>query len=325
MIPFQHEDRTNPVDELLVSWLSSKYGQSSSKQTEHIYGVTLARFRDYLQRNGLDLDSAPDALVPHIQAWISTPRKKKHAELSGATRKQRLAIISSFYGYAIKQGKLKINPVDRIDYPKVQDYSGAEPIDQRTIERLLKDIDQSEDVGKRDFALLLVAFTTGRRATELVKMSLGDLQDAGSVLIVRWPRTKGDKKNTDTLEPVISRVLRQWLIHWYGVNWHAEAPTAPVWPRLQGDATQRGTRLSYFGIRQAFIRRLGPHFSKVHASRHSFSLYILLKKGSVLELMERLGHSSLNTTYRYSRHVLEGRQAERTTISDLIGFDEENS
>ena len=314
---------TDQLAPVLHDWLMEKYGHTESKETEREYGAVLMRLRSDLHNADLDLDSDPKQVSTFIEHWVSLPQRESKVTLSAATRKQRLSIISSFYGYAIRAEVLEINPTARIKPPKVREYASATPIEPEEVERCFKAINADITIGRRDLALLLIAFTTGRRASELAHMQIGDLAFSGDLVLVRWPHMKGGKVYLDTLEPFPSRALVDWLHMWYGGDWPRKPADTPIWVRVEGDESQRGQQLSYHGIRLIFQRRLGPSHTKIHASRHSFSLMLLQsKKGSLMQLKERLGHESLDTTYRYARHILEGRDSERAQIGGAFGFGE---
>src|SRR2546425_10760423 len=94
------------VDVLIIGWLDAKSRKSNSEKTFTAYRDTLQQFRAGVQCHGLDLcsqqkeDLAKIALL--AQAYAGGSLVGKHVR--PATFNQRLAILSSFYSYAIKQG-----------------------------------------------------------------------------------------------------------------------------------------------------------------------------------------------------------------------------
>src|SRR4051812_26281091 len=102
-----------PVELAIAAWIDAKHQRSGSVMTRDIYGDTLARFRSYLLIRHVDLDGgithadrAADiankvtALALLAQAWAGLGQPKP------ASYNQRLAIVSSFYKFARKQGLL---------------------------------------------------------------------------------------------------------------------------------------------------------------------------------------------------------------------------
>src|SRR4051794_38653161 len=88
------------LDLTIAAWLDAKSNRSGSTKTERAYRDTLGSFRQLLTAQGFDLDSAAGALSLIVQAWAGRDDPKP------TTYNQRLAILSSFYQYAIKHGLL---------------------------------------------------------------------------------------------------------------------------------------------------------------------------------------------------------------------------
>jgi site-specific recombinase XerD len=326
----KHNQRINQMIQL---WLASKEGHSHSQKTVISYSGTLTAFRAYLHHHGFDLDSEEalkqaeegepllldDSLNEQrhpisvaAQLWVQMPRSESLDQLAAASTKHHLAVISSFYTYAIRMGWLTINPIARLTYPRVTEFAHATPIDAEFVARRLREIDLEKRVGVRDLSLLNVAFSTGRRAGELEQLSIGDIVAAKGSLRVKW-HTKGGQIAYDVLQTYAAQSLRAWLLRYYGQNWEQEPGTVPVWISLS--KRDYGQRLGYWGIRHVYIERLGKEWSKVHGSRHSFASYHLEAGGDLITLMQRLGHKSLATTQRYIHQL----QSDTNPVIDQIG------
>src|ERR671938_926093 len=112
-----------PLDLALLAWLDAKSTRSGSKKTETAYTTTMASFRARLQQAGTDLDGDLTAISLLAQAWAG------QGSPSPATFNQRLAIISSFYSFAMKRGLLNGNPIARVERRTVESYAGARALD----------------------------------------------------------------------------------------------------------------------------------------------------------------------------------------------------
>ncbi len=177
----------------IIAWLDAKGKRSGSAKTATAYRATLQSFRSYLFAQRLDLDGPPQAVALLAQQWagLGTP--------APATYNQRLAIISSFYSYALKHALLPANPIGRVDRRPVQSYGAAQALDYAELRRRLALIDRTTARGLRDYALLAVALQTGRRLSELAALRWSALQLRGDKLTIRWQRTKGGKQMQDLL------------------------------------------------------------------------------------------------------------------------------
>src|SRR6059058_1266662 len=98
-----------PLDLALIAWLDAKSNRSQSHKTETAYTTTMSAFRAMLHRATTDLDGDVAAISLLAQAWAGQGRP------SPATFNQRLAIISSFYSFAMKRGLLDGNPIARVE------------------------------------------------------------------------------------------------------------------------------------------------------------------------------------------------------------------
>ena len=90
--------------------------------------------------------------------------------MTATTFNQRRSIISSFYKYAITYEVLQYNPMERVKRQKLGKKDAAHHLASRTIKMGLAKIDRSTPEGLRNYALLVVALDTGRRAHELVNL-----------------------------------------------------------------------------------------------------------------------------------------------------------
>lgn len=304
----------------IAGWLH-EYQHSERTFTE--YGRTLVDFRQEVQHAGLDLDADDEASLGLLaQAWAARPHSSGRP-VANATHNRRLAIVSSFYTYARRFGLKRqgsdervSNPIDLVKRRRVRSYASARPLDHGDVVARLEAIDRRFIVGKRDFALLLVALNTGRRLNELASMRWGDVQlvSSGKVARVNWPHTKGDKVMFDELDPGVTSALIEWLYAAYGAEIGSLTPTAAIWLPLayhRLPPREQYRPMAHDAIRDLYMKRLGT--SKVHTSRHTFAAAMVKVGASVLEIQERLGHERLDTTQGYLKHVTGGvnRHAEK--------------
>ena len=315
-----------PIELAIAAWLDAKHKRSGSERTLHVYGETLRRFRAFLRARDLDLhagiradDRAENAarkltaVALLAQAWAGegSPR--------AASFNQRLAIVSSFYTFARKQGLLNIdNPIQRVERARVQRYAGARPLDPGEVRRRLAAIDREDLFGARDYALLTVALQTGRRVAELAGLRWGDVEQAGGKVILHWRRTKGGKTMDDAVPRGVANALLNWLEQFYGPDLRSLPPGSPVWVSLSSNGTW-GEPLDVQSIADICYRWLGT--SKVHALRHTWARAMEDAGAKVSDIQARLGHESLDTTGRYLAALRKADNAHADALAELFGFD----
>lgn len=313
----------SPLDLLILAWLKAKWARTKSEKTLKAYGDTLLDFRTRLALAGLDLDNQEDGALTQIALaaqGFSMLSVRPGKQVAGSTQNQRLAILSSFYEFAIKQGgAIRVNPIKRAERAKVEQYAGAHALPQETVEQRLDAIDKSTRQGKRDYAILAILLETGRRLNEVARLQLCNLQDQGNGQVrVFFERCKGAKKKDDLLTLAASRALLAWLRDYYGPDVAIGTPgdQRPAWLSLSNRVHDQA--LNPQSLADICQRVLGT--SKVHVTRHTWTR-TMIKAGAPLPLIqERLGHESLDTTGRYARSVVEVENPYADKVAAALGI-----
>jgi site-specific recombinase XerD len=309
------------LDSLIAAWLHEKQGGSS--RTVHEYRVVLGSFRAALQAVGLDLDSnRPDhddisaiALVAQTWADQRSPNALQQGTVSPATHNLRLNIVSSFYVYAIKHRRLRENPIALVARRKVQRYAQARPLPAAEVQQRLQAIDRSTLAGQRDYALLLVALTTGRRLSELAGLRWGAVQLSGKQVMLTFC-VKGNRLVRDTLAARVGTALLDYLQATYTKL--ATLPAdAPVW--VSFSRRNSGAAMGIQSIADVCQRHLGT--SKVHALRHTFAHTMLQQGATVSTIQQRLGHTNLSTTSTYLQALESADNPFADVLAEAFGGD----
>ena len=191
------------VDQTIAAWLHAKEGKSRSQGTARAYQTTIAEFRAACRAAGIDLGGPARMVALLAQGW-ALQRASGAGAVAPATYNRRLAIVSSFYDYARKRGPLEVdqNPIALVDRQKVDQYAGAQALEGDQVRRLLASIDRGTPIGLRDYAMLSIALTTGRRVAELAAMRWSHVRLLeGGAVVVTFPRAKGGKVMRDQLSP----------------------------------------------------------------------------------------------------------------------------
>ena len=247
--------------------------------------------------------------------WLST----KSATLMTATRADLLEYLSDcvrkgarprttarllsslrrFYGYLVRENRVKVDPTALIDSPKIG-RPLPKSLTEEQVEKLLQSPDVTTPLGLRDRAMLETLYATGMRVSELVGLTLSQVSLTQGVVRVIG---KGDKER---LVP-----LGEEAIAWIS-RYLAEGRPALV-RRHSTDAvftTTRGgpmTRQAFWHNLKRHARAGGIHATlSPHTLRHAFATH-LLNHGADLRVVQMLlGHADLSTTQIYT-HVARAR------------------
>jgi len=215
------------------------------------------------------------------------------------TTARLLSSLRRFYGYLLREEKVRTDPTALIDSPKIG-RPLPKSLTEEQVEKLLQAPDISVRLGLRDRAMLETLYATGLRVSELVGLTLPQMSLGQGVVRVIG---KGDKERLVPLgEEAIS-----WLNRYL-----SEGRPALVRRRATDAvfATARGGPMT----RQAFWYNLKQHARTAgirpaispHTLRHAFATH-LMNHGADLRVVQMLlGHADLSTTQIYT-HIARAR------------------
>src|SRR5207248_8388291 len=134
--------------------------------------LTLAAQQTGKPPSGLDVADLDAPLIGAFLNQLETGRGK-----SVRTRNARLAAIHSLFRYAALRHPEHAAVIQRVLAipPKRFDRALINFLTRSEVDALLASPDRSTRTGRRDHALLLLAIQTGLRASELTRLTCGDI------------------------------------------------------------------------------------------------------------------------------------------------------
>ena len=269
-----------------AAFLTEKRGRSGSVRTVEEYGRILARFFGALGKT-------PDEVTPDQVFTFAYGPGPSGREPSPATINLRLAALSSLYGFLGRMSLTDRNPTDRVQRSR-QESPPPRGLDRTEIKRLLAAIPDSR-AGRRDRAIILTFLFTGRRRSEILGLTAGDLSRNGAAYYAY--RGKGGKHRRRELpEPCLTAILAALAAR--GKALAQMTPNEPLF-----DVSGQGF---YLNLRR-YLRKAGLPESGVHVLRHS-AAKLRRDVGESVEVVSRfLDHSNLAVTTTYLRR-LEGEE-----------------
>ena len=316
------------IDVALKLWVAS----AQSDRTRKIYWQAITEFRNRLLTTGRDLNGLPpgEDQIPHdqgpllrdlstaAQGWASYTREGK--EVSNATYNQRLSILSSFYTFARKRQYLHLdNPIDLLERGDIQPYSGAKPLSRERVEQILRSIDRTTEAGKRDYALLLVFLSTGRRASEVVNLQWKHVNLEGKTATLHFEECKGGKEMFDTLGGRIWRALKDYLQSVISSDLTTLDKEQYLW--ISFSPKKYRHHLTLRGVADIFQKHLGT--MKIHTTRHTFAHGMRKAGADTRTIQKRLGHASELTTELYLEELESAENMYIESLLDYYGVEDE--
>jgi integrase/recombinase XerC len=237
-----------------------------------------------------------------VEAWDRALLERALREqfrrgLAAASAGRALAAWRTFSKFLVRRGMIAADPSRGIAFPKVAKRL-PRTLPSLDLGRALDGIAGDDGVGRRDRALLELAYSSGLRLSELVGLNHGDLDRGARLLRVRG---KGRRERVVPLGETALAALDRHL---------ADGPAAAA-PRERPLFVGRaGARLSGRTVQRVVQRRLSDMSRGLgvtpHALRHSFASHLLDRGADLRAIQELLGHRSLASTQIYT-HVTTAR------------------
>ena len=162
----------------------------------------------------------------------------------------------------------------------------------------------------RDRVLLQTAYACGLRVSELLHLSVADVDSARMVIVVR--QGKGRKDRQVPLSPRLLAELRAY--------WERARPRFRLFPATDPGSDPR--RPMHATVVQRLCRRIVERLKLTkaatpHTLRHSFATHMLEAGVDLVTLQHILGHRDLQTTARYL-HVGTRRLRQVPSLLDRL-------
>lgn len=264
-----------------------------SEHTLSAYGTDLKKFALYLagqQHSLLDCDSQ---LVNRYLA------QRVDQQFSPRSTSRSLSSLRRFYAYAHQRGLLAANPLAQLLNPKIG-RSLPKSLSEHDVDALLNAPDINDPIQFRDKAMLEILYASGLRVSELVGLSMQQINlQHGLVRVVG----KGQKERLVPMGEEAAHWLLRYLREARTLLLGGQALDV-VFPSSRAQQMTRQTfwhRIKFYAKVAHIQAQLSPH-----TLRHAFATH-LLNHGADLRVVQMLlGHSDLSTTQIYT-HVAKAR------------------
>ena len=271
-------------------WLES----GLSKNTLSAYRSDLNQFLKVIgDRDLLLVDQA------QVQKFLATLLAQGSKSSSSA---RTLSTLRRFYRYQIRENKINTDPCAQVLSPK-QGRPLPKAMSERQVEQLLAAPNTDKALGLRDRAMLETLYATGLRVSELVKLSLLEVNlDVGLVRIV-------GKGNKERLVPMGEQAV-DWICR------YMQQARVDLLKNKSSDAlflTARGagmTRQAFWHLvkKYALLAGMTEDLSP-HTLRHAFATHLINHGADLRSVQMLLGHADLSTTQIYTHIARERLQS----------------
>lgn len=259
-----------------------------SENTLESYAYELEKFAQFLNQNKLELSLSNEMVNKYIHTF---------KEESARTLSHNISCLRSFYKYLLINQYIKENPLEEVALPKqgkrLPKALSIEEID------LLLDIPIKNAFSARNKAILELMYATGLRVSELINLTIHDINFEMSFV-----RTLGKGKK-ERIVPIGDYALKALCVYIYEYRNQLLIKGWNDYLFINNHGTKL-TRQAIFKMIQNLAHEKGIQTTfSPHTLRHSFATHLLQNGANLRDIQEMLGHSSLSTTQIYTHVSIE--------------------
>ena len=271
------------LKEKFLHYLESK---DMSKNTIQSYRRDLDKYLEYLKKEGnFDCTNVSQKV---LDAFFENMKKNNQAE---STIVRMVCALRAFYKYLLSEGLCTVNPIESI-HTKKPKRKYPDVLTSAEVEILLETPECRDFKGYRDKAMLEILYATGIKVTELINLTIDDVNtDIGFI--------NCEKRGTRRVIPIYSLAAKSLK------DYVEKARSALMLNKDEkilflncngGKMSRQGfwKIIKYYKEKANIKKDITPH-----TLRHSFATHLLENGANLKDVQEMLGHLDISTTYIY--------------------------
>ena len=263
-----------------------------SNNTLQSYKRDITQYESYINEENLQfLKVTKDDIKKYLENLKNIGKKT-------STISRNLASIRSFYQYLVRTKKIKEDPTEGIQSPKVEKRVPS-VLSSKEVELLLEQPKAVDLKGIRDKAMLEFAYATGMRVTEIINLNLEDVNLKEGYVSC----TNANKQRNIPLGAISINALKEYIKKARPYLIKSEDEKS-LFVNING---KRLTRQGFWKIVKFYKEQ--AHIDKditPHVLRHSFATHLLQNGADLKAIQVMLGHSDISSTQVYMQFQDEG-------------------
>ena len=276
-------------------------------KTTRNYTQRLSTFAQYLEGAGI---TELDRITPgHVREFYENAQNDAPRRSYGST-------LRVFFRWAAAQGWLSSSLGDAIPRPRQYRYvSLPDVLTQAEVDRVLAAADRSRALGRRDYAVLLLAARYGLRPCDIRQLTLDEIDWREARIDLRQVKT--DRPLVLPLLPDVADAISAYLLDGRPTSTNRTvflchcAPFEPF-----ATANNLATIMRKALRRAGLADRLGRR--GLYLLRHTLATRLLAAGRPLKVIADVLGHTSTQTTYGYTRVEVAGLRSVALSEEEVI-------
>ena len=282
----------------LAKWLEWMLVRRYSARTVDTTRRHVEQFAIWCDTRGLVRpEEITKPILERYQRFLFHYRKKDGRPLSYSSQAGKLVAVRGLFRWLARQNAILWNPAADLDLPRPEYRLPKHVLTITEIEKVIATPDVRDPLGLRDRAIVETLYATAMRRSELVGLSVYDVDIERETVRIRMG--KGDKER---IVPIGERALA-WIAKYMDV----------VRPELVVTSAEQALFLTRLGdpftpdaltdrVRKIVAESEVAKKGACHMFRHTAATLMLEGGADIRYVQQMLGHSKLETTEIYT-HV----------------------
>ncbi len=263
------------------------------------YMNDIYQFRDFLKSKEIDIKSIS---VKDLKSFLQFLKEKQN--LSARSMSRKISSLKVFFKFLNQQFSIDNLAID-LTFPKLEKKLPTY-LSEEDIEKLLNYAQKDKtDLGVRNKIILYLLYVTGMRISELVSLTISNIQfDTGFISVTG----KGGKGRLVPIPQTLVSEIKNYLndVHCKLMGKNGNRSSEYLFPVLYSGKIRHITRQAFWIILKKIAVQAGIKTTlSPHKLRHSLATHLLKKGANLRSLQLLLGHENLSTVQIYT-HVETG-------------------
>lgn len=264
--------------------------RQASANTVVSYRRDLMQLCEYLETQGIE--DASRVTKTSLNSYILYLERQGKA---ASTISRMIASFKSFFHYEFSQGRIRRDPAELLRTPKIEKKAPVIlSVDQ--VNAFLSQPSGNTPKELRDKAMLELLYATGIRVSELISLTVDDVNMAVGFITCR----DGQRERTIPFGRTASQSLKNYLDQ-ARTRLLKGSESSRLFTNCSGKPMSRQgfwKIVKYYGEKAGIEEDITPH-----TLRHSFAAHLISGGADLAAVQTMLGHADLATTQLYMTYL----------------------